>query len=296
MTGQAPSIALVTAARNEEANLGRTLASVVAQTVRPRRWVVVSDGSTDATDALVAAAAEEHPWIHLERVEGGQERDFASKVHALQHGLQVLGPLEEDFVGVLDADVVLEPHHFETLVSTFAAEPTLGLAGGQVWEEYDGQRVLHDNAVDSVAGAVQLFRREAFEATGGFRPLRSGGEDTVVELEVRAAGWTTRTLRDLPVTHQGRVISGRGGVLHLRFRRGWNNWLLGYHPLFALVAVGYRMGDRPWGLAGLAQLAGYLVASVRRPARPVSRETVAFLRREQLGKLGRLVLRGDRGR
>ncbi len=291
-----PRIALITAARNEASKIGRTLESVLGQTVTPTRWVVVSDGSTDGTDDLVAEAAARAPWLALAREEGGAERDFASKAYALQRGLRELGALEEEFIGVLDADVILEPHHFEHMLEAFSKDPRLGLAGGQIWEEYDGKRVLHDNAVDSVAGAVQLFRREAFEATGGFRPVASGGEDSLVELEVRAAGWATRTLRELPVTHQGQVISGRGGVLHLRFRRGWNNWLLGYHPLFALVAVVYRMRERPFVLSGVAQLAGYLAAALRRPVRPASPDVVRFLRGEQRRKLVGLLLRGERGR
>ena len=291
-----PQIALVTAARNEEAKIERTMRSVIGQSVRPTRWVIVSDGSTDGTDAIVASIAAEHPWIQLVREDGRQERDFASKAYALQRGLSELGRLEDDFLGVLDADVVLEPNHFETLLDAFRSEPELGLAGGQIWEEYDGKRVLHDNAEDSVAGAVQLFRAEVFAATGGFRPLATGGEDSLVELEVRAAGWRTRTLRELPVTHQGQVISGRGGVLHLRFRRGWNNWVLGYHPLFALVTVVYRMKDSPWVLGGLSQLVGYLWASLRRPSRAAGPDVVRYLRQEQASKLRGLVLRGERGR
>lgn len=291
-----PRIALITAARNEALKIGRTLDSVLGQTVTPSRWVVVSDGSTDGTDELVAAAAARAPWLRLAREEGGAVRDFASKAYALQRGLRELGAIEEEFIGVLDADVVLEPHHFEHMLEVFAREPRLGLAGGQIYEEYDGQRVLHDNAADSVAGAVQLFRREAFEATGGFRPVASGGEDSLVELEVRASGWETRTLRELPVTHQGQVISGRGGPLHLRFRRGWNNWLLGYHPLFAVVAAAYRMRERPFVLSGLAQLAGFLSAALRRPPRAASAEVVRFVRGEQRRKLVGLLLRGERGR
>src|SRR5579863_6622358 len=41
---------LMTAAYNEEANIQKTIQSVLSQTLRPKRWVIVSDGSTDGTD------------------------------------------------------------------------------------------------------------------------------------------------------------------------------------------------------------------------------------------------------
>ena len=56
---------LITAAKNEDVFIGRTLQSVVSQTVRPMRWLVVSDGSTDRTDEIVSRYAQEHDWIEL---------------------------------------------------------------------------------------------------------------------------------------------------------------------------------------------------------------------------------------
>ena len=41
-----PNYVLVTPVRDEEATIGRTIASVTAQTIPPREWVIVSDGST----------------------------------------------------------------------------------------------------------------------------------------------------------------------------------------------------------------------------------------------------------
>lgn len=125
--------------------------------------------------------------------------------------------------------------------------------------------------MDAVAGAVHLFRRQAYQETGGFRPLKDGGEDTLVELEVRASGWETRTVRELAVTHHGRVTSGNGGELGLRFRRGYLIWRFGYHPLFAWVTIAYRGLKAPFILGGLCQAVGYLWAGIKRPGRVVDR-------------------------
>ena len=71
MTGASLSYALITPARNEETFIERTLRSVVEQTRLPGRWIVVSDGSTDGTDAIVERYARLHAWIELyRRIEG----------------------------------------------------------------------------------------------------------------------------------------------------------------------------------------------------------------------------------
>ena len=51
--GNTLSYVLITPARNEAAFIEQTIQSVVAQTVRPMKWVIVSDGSTDGTDEIV---------------------------------------------------------------------------------------------------------------------------------------------------------------------------------------------------------------------------------------------------
>lgn len=286
--------ALVTAARDEEDAIGALIQSVIAQTSKPAHWIIVDDGSRDRTAEIVEGLITQESWISLVRIEGGEKRDFGSKVYALQRGLRELGELKDDFVGILDADLCLKPDYFSRLLGVFDEEPKLGLAGGQIYEEYEGKRVVHDNSMDAVAGAVHLFRRQAYQATGGFRPIKDGGEDTLVELEVRAAGWETRTVRELAVTHQGRVTSGNGGELGLRFRRGYLIWRFGYHPLFAWVTIAYRSLKAPFILGGLCQAAGYLWAGIKRPGRVVDPEVRRFLMKEQRGKLRSLLRQGDR--
>lgn len=294
MTGR--RVAVVTAARNEAAKIARTIESVVAQEHRPDRWVIASDGSTDETDEIVASYCERHPWIQLVQVSGDTKRDFASKVHALKAAVGALGQITEDYFGVLDADIVLEPEHFRVLLAEFEADARLGLVGAQIWEEFDGKRVLHDTTKDTVAGAVQLFRRAAYEGTSGFQPLPNGGEDTLAELEVRMAGWETRTVGHLQVTHIGRVVSGGRGSLTIRYRRGRNQWLFGYGLVFAGVTSVYRMRERPPILGGLVQFAAYLWAALRRPERPVSKDLIKWLRREQRAKLRALLTRANLAR
>lgn len=284
---------LITAARDEATKIGRTIESVRRQTRLPTRWLIVSDGSTDGTNEILLAAAEEIPFLEVLILEPGRKRDFASKAFALGEGLLRLGEIREAAFGVLDADIVLEPDHFERMAAALRAEPTLGLAGPQLWEEFDGRRVRHDNSVDSVVGGAQFFRREAFAAVGHFEPLARGGEDSLVEFQVRAGGWGTRTLREIHATHQGRIVSGGRSPLGLRYLRGWNCWVLGYSPAFFLTTVLYRLARPPYVLGGLAQLVGWSHAVLTRTPQAVDARVKAHVRAEQRSKLRRMLrLRG----
>src|SRR4030042_2582004 len=124
------SYVLITSARNEEEFIEQTIKSVVSQTVRPIKWVIVSDGSTDGTDDIVKKYVAEHPWIELVRMPERKERHFAGKVHAFNTGYKSVQDLEFDIVGNLDADVSLDdPTYIDFLLEKFSQDPTLGVAG-----------------------------------------------------------------------------------------------------------------------------------------------------------------------
>src|SRR4051812_32574673 len=133
---------LITAARNESAFIERTLASVAAQTHPPERWVIMDDGSTDQTPALVAQYAEKYPWIRLVERPARKERSFAGKAHAVNGAFEHLQDVSFEIVGNLDADVSFEPDYLALVVDKFAEDPRLGVAGTPFTEvgDYDSAR------------------------------------------------------------------------------------------------------------------------------------------------------------
>src|SRR5215472_4951700 len=94
-----PTYVLITPARNEAQFIELTIKSVVAQTIRPIKWVIVSDGSTDSTDDIVSKYAVVHPWIELLRMPERHERHFAGKVYAFNAGYAKVSALEYDVIG-----------------------------------------------------------------------------------------------------------------------------------------------------------------------------------------------------
>jgi len=283
-----PRYVLVTAAYNEEAHIADTLRSVASQHALPRRWVIVSDGSTDRTDEIVLEWADRYPFIEFVRVDRSARHSFAAKVHALRQGFARAADVEYDFIGVLDADVSFEPDYFLRLMEHFTNEPRLGIAGGNIEQHVDGVVVPRVKHLNSVAGAVQFLRRECFEQTGGLPALRYGGEDAAMEITARMYGWKTRTFPDLKVVHFGLVGAGAGGPLKARFKGGRVNSDLGYHPLFLLARSVYRVKEQPYLLGSLAELIGFAVGKARNRQPSIDRDVVRFLRREQVTKLRRL--------
>ncbi len=84
------SYVLVTAAYNEEKLIEQTVRSMMAQTVRPAKWIIVSDGSTDRTDDIVNSYAAENDFIQLYRITEDHPRNFAAQVYAINRGLSQL--------------------------------------------------------------------------------------------------------------------------------------------------------------------------------------------------------------
>jgi glycosyltransferase involved in cell wall biosynthesis len=281
-----PRYALITAARNEEAFIDRVLQSVTRQTVSPVKWVIVDDGSTDATPAIVSRYLADHPWIELVRWPQRRERSFAGKAHAVNAAFEQLKPLGCEVVGNLDADVSFAKDYCEFVLSKFAADPSLGVAG-TIFEEDGGYSSGRDSFEGQhyVAGPFQLFRARCFEEIGGYVAHKAGGVDWIAVTTARMKGWKTEAFRDTSYFHHRHMGTAEQGAVGAMFSYGKKDYYLGGHPLWQAFRVAYRMTKRPYVVGGLALGVGYLVAFARRTERPVSAELMAFHRREQLLKL-----------
>src|SRR4030095_7573955 len=99
---------LITPARNEERFIEKTLASMVAQTMLPERWVIVDDGSTDRTAEIVQGYAKQFRWIELAQRPQRQDRNFAGKAHAFNAGFERVRSFQFEVIGNLDADISFE--------------------------------------------------------------------------------------------------------------------------------------------------------------------------------------------
>ena len=281
---------LITAARNEESYIEKTIETVIAQTVLPKRWVIVSDGSTDRTDEIVKQYAENNDFIRLLRMEPDCQRNFASKVYAVRAGLEQFEDIQYDIIGNLDADVTFGPNYYEYVLNRFSENDKLGIAGGVLYESYKGKiHKQHYYNKASISGAVQTFRRQCYEDIGGYFPLQTGGEDTVAEVTARMHGWQTRAFLEIPVLHHRRTGTAVMNIWATRFDEGYRDAMFGNHPVYHMVNCAYKMLQPPFFMGGALRMCGYLWASIAGGKRKVSKEFVKHIRWEQMRKLESLV-------
>jgi glycosyltransferase involved in cell wall biosynthesis len=285
---------LITPARNEAQFIELTIKSVIAQTSRPIRWVIVSDGSTDGTDDIVKKYVSEYPWIELVRMPERRERHFAGKVYAFNAGYARVKDLSYEFIGSLDADISFDSEYFSFLLGKLAEDVKLGLVGTPFKSASDRTYDYRYASIEHVSGACQLFRRECFEGIGGYVPIEAGGVDYVMVVTARMKGWKTRTFTDKTSLHHREMGTAQDGSWMARFRSGAKDCVFGNHPLWELSRVAYQMTKPPRLVGGVLLIAGYVWAQIRKADRPVSREFVAFVRREQMERLHALLTRRRR--
>lgn len=280
-----PRYVIVTCARDEAASIRKTLDAVVGQTWRPARWVIVDDSSKDDTGAIVAEYAAKHAFITPLRLEQQDERNFSGKIQAFRRGLEALRGEKYTFLGNLDADISMEPGYYARILAEFKADPSLGICGGIVFTRMADHFVTTDYTDSSVAGAIQLFSRPCFEATGGYPAFRGGGEDAAAEIRARMLGWTVRKLPEVRVLEHRRTGSATASPLTACLRDGRRFRSLGYDPLFYALRCVYRLGDRPYVIGALASLTGYLQAALDGTPILLEPDVVTFLRGEQRQRL-----------
>jgi glycosyltransferase involved in cell wall biosynthesis len=281
---------LITPARNEERHIEKVIQSMIAQTELPIKWVIVNDGSTDATASIVEPYLAKNNWIELVNLPAHRDRTFAAKVYAFNAGFERVKDLEYEVIGNLDSDLSFDPDYCEFLLGKFQEDPRLGVAG-TIFRE-DGYSSATDSfeGQNHVAGGCQLFRRQCFQEIGGYVPNKAGGIDWIAVTTARMMGWTTRSFREKSFFHYRSLGTAERSLLASTFSYGEKDYYLGGHPVWEFFRVGYRATKKPYLVGGVALYSGYLSAFLRRMKRPVSADLMRFHRKEQMSKL-KMILR-----
>lgn len=276
---------LITPARNEAAYIEKTIKSVCSQSVLPRKWVIVSDGSTDQTNEIVSVYEKQYSFIKLIQKKAEKGRNFGSKVRSINIGYKEVTNINYQFIGNLDADVTFDSDYYQKILGEFEKDKNLGIAGGIIQEHINGSYVSQNISLNSVAGAVQLFRRQCYERIGGYIPLENGGVDSAAEILARMHGWVVKTFPECRVLHHRRVATGRGNRIGTRFNMGITHYSLGYHPLFHIASCLSRIADRPFFIGSISSIAGYYWSQVRGYKKQLPPDAQKYLRSEQMGRL-----------
>lgn len=283
MSSSTVKYVIVSPVRNEEANLRRTIESVVSQSLRPCEWIIVNDGSTDRTGEIAESYARQHDWIRVcHRANRGFRKAGGGVVDAFNDGYRDLLTEDWDFIVKLDGDLSFNPEYFQQCFHAFEEEKALGIAGGTIYNVIEGKAYPEICPAFHVRGATKIYRRACWEAIGGFWP--TPGWDTMDEVKAQRLGWDTRTLSDLQVLHH-RPTGKNDGTWGVGFKNGRANYICGYHPLFMALKCAKRLKEKPYVVQSAALFWGFFSGYLQGVHQVDDRPTIKYLRRQQLNRL-----------
>jgi glycosyltransferase involved in cell wall biosynthesis len=257
-----PRFAVVTPCRNEETHIEATIQTIATQTVRPDLWVIVDDGSSDRTPALLEAAARAYPYIKVvRRPDRGMRKVGSGVVDAFYSGLEQVNLDEFQFICKLDADLELPPRYFERVLEEMTTHPRLGNFSGKVYLRLeDGRLVAERMGDENAVGAAKFYRVSCFRDIGGF--VREVGWDGIDGHMCRLKGWNARSLdeEELRIVHRRMMGSSEVNVWHGRKRWGRTKWFQGSALYYVAAVALYRAVERPFVVGAAGILWGYLEA------------------------------------
>jgi len=188
-------VSVVMPVYNERENVAAAVRSIACGDYPAIEVVVVNDGSTDDTAAIVAGLGL--PNVRLISIPNG------GKANALNVGI---AHASHDIIVMVDGDTVLEPDSLRTLVQPFA-DPRVGGVAGNVkvsnrrgligkWQHieyvigFNLDRRLFEllQCMPTIPGAIGAFRRQALRDVGGVSD-RTLAEDTDLTMAIIRAGW-----------------------------------------------------------------------------------------------------------
>ena len=261
----------------------QTLDSVIAQSVRPAKWVIVDDGSTDATPQILAEYTSQHDWIQIvTRRDRGHRLVGPGVIDAFYAGYAAIDPDDYEFLCKLDLDLLLPPRYFEILMARMHANPHIATCSGKAYIRKGAELVNELHGDETSLGMTKFYRVECFKAIGGF--VREVMWDGIDCHQCRMKGWIACSWDepDLRFVHLRPMGSSQQSVYTGRMRHGFGQYFMGTGFLFMLASAISRLDEKPYVLGSLAMLWGWIKSALMRKPRYDHPEFKRFLRKYQL--------------
>jgi len=276
--------ALISPCRNEADFVRRTLESVAAQSVPPAVWIVVDDGSTDETPAILEEYAQRLPYLRvIRRKDRGHRAVGPGVIEAFYAGLDAIDLGDFDYLCKLDVDLELPPRYFEVLMERMEAEPRLGTCSGKPWFNHPvtGRLVPEVCGDEMSVGMTKFYRVACFQEIGGF--VRQVMWDGIDCHRARMRGWIARAFNEeaLRFNHLRAMGSSDKGIITGRVRYGFGQYFMGTSPLFLFASAVFRIFHHPRMTGSAATLWGFVRSAMLRLPRLDDPEFRRYLRRYQ---------------
>jgi glycosyltransferase involved in cell wall biosynthesis len=278
---------LVTPCRNEAKYIRSTLETTCKQSVPPALWIIVDDGSTDETPAILQEFAATYGFIRIvSRADRGTRAVGPGVVEAFYDGLAYVDLDQFDYVAKFDGDLELPPRYFERVMQRMEEDPYLGNLSGKLFERRpDGSLFEERTGDENAVGPVKFYRVQCFREIGGF--VREVAWDGIDGHICRLNGWVAQSVDDpdMRIVHLRPMGSSQQNIRVGRVRWGRGKYFMGSAWYYAIASAIYRSLEPPYLFAGIGMCLGYFRAMLtghKRYNNPLYRK---YLRRFELAQL-----------
>lgn len=272
---------IITPVKNEEKYIAKTIESVLKQTIKPVKWIIVNDRSTDKTGEIINKYRSKHSWIKGIETRQNGRRKMGGQI-AMMSGLDLINVNDYDYFMRMDGDVVFEKDFFENIFKQFEENEKLGIASGVCYVSENGKLVEEKTPRFHTRGPLKIYRKECYNDIGGLDP--NEGWDTIDNVKAHMLGWETKNFPELKVHHLRKTQTASGALTGQRYKGGVS-YYTGYHPLFAILRSFRAMFKKPYILSGIYMLTGFLEGYIKRLPRVNDPAMISYLRKQQINKL-----------
>lgn len=274
---------IITPARDEGKHIEKTIKCVISQTIKPIKWVIVNDGSSDDTGEIIDKYARQYPWIEtIHRNNRGFRKAGGGVIEAFYDAYNSLTSEIWDFIVKMDGDLVFDDNYFERCFEYFRMNTKLGIGGGVIHYIIDGKEKEEKTPIFHVRGATKIYKAECWDAIGGL--IKAPGWDTIDEVKANMLGWETRSFTDIKVIHL-KYTGSADGVLRDLIKHGTANYIAGYHPLFMFIKCLKRTFQKPYLVGSVILLCGFIRGYMKKVPQIDDKELIDYIRQQQLRKL-----------
>jgi len=280
---------LITPCRNEEDYLQVTIDSIGAQSVLPKCWVIVDDGSTDRTPEILKAACEQYPFIKVvPRADRGKRAVGAGVIEAFNDGLDSVDIEDFDYLCKLDADLGIPEGYFESMMERMENDSKLGNVSGKTYINPSGAKWVSERMGDENAiGPAKFYRKACYLGIGGF--VSQASWDGIDGHCCRMNGWIASSIDEpsIVLKHYRPQGSSQKSIWTGRKRWGKGKYYMGSSLAYVIAVSVYRSKEYPIVFGGLGILAGYLGALISRAPRYDEQQYLQFFRKYEFESLVR---------
>lgn len=266
---------LITPAKNEEKYISFTLESMINQSLKPLKWIIVDDGSTDKTKEIAEAYAGKYNWIEVVSIDNKQEKKlYGSKVvRAFNFGYNLIKDQDFDFIVKLDADLSFSPDYFQQIANAFQENKSLGICAGYLIEkEGDLEKKMARHPY--VQGPIKSIRYSCWKEIGGF--AEANGWDGLDQHKAKYLGWEVKNI-PLEVIHH-RIQTTEYRSLQFFYNNGATHYRQGNDLLLSLIRFIVLLKQKPHLLASFNYLKGYLSAAFSKQPMLVDEGLARYIR------------------